>query len=263
MTAPRASIVLTAALLLGSGCLFPLSGLTEGRVVRTGVGDFVLKWSPKAPRDQERVAQALERASAQLLQWGKLKRAVNFYLFPTHTHFEVAVRSFGYEWLHAWAGYGDVYFESPSSWDAAGPDIDELVLHELTHCLMYQRSAGPDAWTGKQIPFWFREGMATWTARQGPRWASVVDLKGFYEKNPDADPILRPEELYEKSTDTVYAASQRAFELLVQRYEVPAVLRLMDTMSQGHTFAEAFEIVTGISAATFIAEFRQSVLAPK
>ena len=35
-----------AGLLFCSGCLFPLSGLSEGRVVRTDVGDFLLKFFP-------------------------------------------------------------------------------------------------------------------------------------------------------------------------------------------------------------------------
>src|SRR6185295_2154512 len=49
-------------------------------------------------------------------------------------------------------------------------DVDELMLHELTHCVMYQRSASAADWSRKRIPLWFREGMASVTASQSYRW---------------------------------------------------------------------------------------------
>ena len=249
-----------AALLLCSGCLFPLSALTEGRVVRTEVGDFVMKWSPDDVLDVERTAGALERASPKLLRWGKLKKAVSFYLLPTHSSLERTVRRFGFEWMHAWAQYDAVYFQSPATWATADPDVDELVLHELTHCLMYQRSATAQSWPDKQIPDWFREGMATTTANQGFKLPGLEDLARFYEKNPGADPIGRPEELYKASGDVVYMAAHHSFTLLLERYGEPAVLRLMDSMAAGRTFPAAFEEVIGITAAAFAKEFRQYVV---
>lgn len=249
-----------AVLFFCSGCFLPLAGLTEGHVVRTEVGDFLLKWSPADTRDEARSERAIQHASSQLLRWGKLQRAVTFYLLPSHRRFEAAVRGFGYDWMHAWAQYDEVYFETPSAWEAADPDLDELVLHELTHCLMYQRSASATTWADKQIPLWFREGMATWTAKEGAKWATREDLARFYEKHPGADPIGRPEELYKEDTDIVYAAGQHAFEFLIERFGEPAVLRLMDAMSQGHTFPQAFEVAIGITAAAFVNEFRRDVL---
>ena len=42
--------------------------------------------------------------------------------------------------------------------------LNELLTHELTHCVMYQRAGTDLNWSLKGIPLWFREGMASVTA---------------------------------------------------------------------------------------------------
>ena len=251
-----------AALALCSGCLFPFSGLSQRTVVTTEVGVVEIHASPSELGEQQRAEKAIATASKTLTRWGKLERPVQFHLLPSHARLASAVGRYGYDWLHAWARYDEVYFQSPATWGWAvgDPEVDELVLHELTHCLMYQRSATPLSWEDKQIPLWFREGMATWTANQAYKFPSLEDLAKFYEGSPTDDPIANPEPLYKEHNDIVYAAAHHGFTFLVRRYSEQSVHRLLDAMRGGRTFPEAFVEVTGITDDAFATEFRHYIV---
>lgn len=248
------------ALLILPGCLFPFAGLSQRRVTTTVVGEFELVWAPNDFPDRERSVKAITLASPKLTRWGTLNQPVTFYLLPSHLRLESAVRRFGYGWLHAWARYDEVYFQAPRTWGASDEDLNELVLHELTHCVMYQRSGTKQTWGQKQIPLWFREGMATWTANQGHHWSGLEDLARYYDEHPDADPLARPDELYKDESGVVYAAAHHGFTFLIRRFGAPAVKRMMESMAAGLLFPEAFEQVTGITAAAFTREFRLYVV---
>lgn len=256
----RLALVLLA--LLGPGCLYPFAGLNTRRVVSTSVGDFELIASPDDTLEQTRAGRAITLASKTLARWGKLDQPVSFYLLPSHLRLASAVGRYGYDWLHAWARYEEVYFQSPATWGwpVSDGEVDELVLHELTHCLMYQRAATRQTWIDKQIPLWFREGMATWTANQAYKFPSLEELARFYEANPGLDPIRDPDPLYKEHNDIVYAAAHHGFTFLIRRYSEETVRRLLDSMHEGHTFPEAFEAVIGITAGGFADEFRHYIV---
>lgn len=249
-------------LLLCSGCLFPFAGLSQRRLVTTEIGEFEVIASPDEPTEQARAEKAIAQASPSLVRWGKLDHRISFYLLPSHLRLASAVGRYGYDWLHAWARYDEVYFQSPATWgwSVTDAEVDELVLHELTHCLMYQRSGTATTWPDKQIPLWFREGMATWTANQAYKFPSLEDLAKFYEQNPAADPIANPDPLYKDSNAIVYSAAHHAFTFLFRRYQEQTVQRLLDSMREGSTFPDAFLKVTGITAEAFALEFRHYVV---
>ena len=249
-------------LLCCSGCLFPLAGLNQRRVLTTEIGQLELIASADDAIDQPRVEKSIVAAGKGLLRWGQLDRRVSFYLLPSHVRLASAVGRYGYDWLHAWARYEEVYFQSPATWGwtVSDTEVAELTLHELTHCVMYQRSATAENWVDKQIPLWFREGMATWTANQAYKFPSLEDLAQFYAKNPDADPITNPDPLYKESNDIVYAAAHHGFSFLVRRYSEQTVLQVMASMREGRTFPEAFEAVTGITDNAYAREFRHFVI---
>ena len=249
------SRLLAFALVLGTGCVAPFSGLNQRRDLKTEVGSFELRWKEGDP-DPERTARAIELAAPSLLRWGAIPKPVTFSLLPSHLRLVSAVGRFGYDWLHAWARYDEVYLQSPSTWGATDAGLNELVVHELTHCLMYQRSATKETWPEKQIPLWFREGMATWTANQGPSFPGLEDLARFYEQQPGSDPFARGDELIEDDSQIVYAAAHHGFTFLVRRYGEPAIPRLMDAMAAGQSFPDAFFEVTGVTSAAFAQEFR-------
>src|SRR5262249_42262530 len=148
---------------------------------------------------------------------------------------EVVSRS-GYDWLRAWARYDEVIVQSPSTWGASSArqkDVDELLLHELTHCLMYQRAGTAEDWRKREIPLWFREGMASVTAEQTYRWMALEDLAQFYEAHPEQDPVTDPDSLYQEQNQVVYGAAHHAFAFLLQRYGEGGVHKTLDAMFKG------------------------------
>ncbi|MBK7864808.1 MAG: hypothetical protein IPJ65_40655 [Archangiaceae bacterium] len=248
------------AVLLACGCGTPISALTTRKDVMTAMGPITVCTVPKQAADAETVAHALEAAAPKVARWGALSTPVELYLMPSHRDLEWAAHRHGYGWLRAWAQYDDVLLQAPSTWSTHEHDVGELLAHELTHCVMYQKSATPRDWALKAIPLWFREGMASWTAEQGHRWMSLEDLARVYEEGPGADPIADADALYQERSAAVYAASHYAFSFLMNRYGAPAVEKVMAGMAQGEPFDAAFREGVGLETARFVAEFRRYIV---
>jgi len=245
--------------LLLAGCATPLSALTDHRQLTTPMGPVIIRSAPWAqPEDPATVARAVEQATPKLARWGPLDRAVDVFVMPTHADLESAVRRRGYDWLRAWAQYDDVLVQAPSTWTHDERDVVELLAHELTHCLMYQKAATAEDWVRKTIPLWFREGMATFTAEQGYRWMTLEDLAHVYER--ERDPIVQAEELYQTKSGAVYAAAHYAFTFLFKRYGAEGVERVLYGMSKGMPFDAAFEAGIGLTTVEFTGEFRRFVV---
>ncbi len=254
-------VALAALLCLAPGCLFPLAGLSTRSTVKTEAGDVQIIASPAEPVEQQRVERAVNAATKHLLRWGKLEVPVTLYLLPSHLRLTSAINGFGFDWLRAWAQYDVVYLQSPATWGwlVTDGEVDELLLHELTHCVMYQRIGDATSWNTKEVPVWFREGMATWTANQAYKFPSLEDLARFYDKNPDLDPMLNPAPMYRDDSAIVYAAAHHGFTFFVRRMGQQSVHRLLDAMHGGQRFPAAFLAVTGISAEAFAREFRRYI----
>jgi hypothetical protein len=124
---------------------------------------------------------------------------------------------------------------------------------------MYQTSATRTSWRRKEIPPWFREGMASVTADQGYRWPSLEDLARHVEAHPEQDLLVRPEDLMRTQNARIYGAAHHAFAFLARRYGDEKIRELMAGMSAGAVFPDAFEAALGISAADFIADFQRYV----
>jgi hypothetical protein len=245
-----------------TGCLHPLARLDQRTPVNTKEGEFEVASLNAAAPDVPLTSHAIELAAPSLFKWGKLETKVTVYLAPTHEELEEAVRRYDYTWLRAWARYDDVILQTPSSWPKPSPgpsDLEELLLHELTHCVMYQNAAAVNDWEARKIPLWFREGMATYTAHQGPRFPSLEDLARWYEKHPGDDPLLNPDPLYQKSSDVVYGVAHQAFEFLVRRHGEEAAVHLLHSMRVGRTFAQAFLDVIGIEEQAFLLDVQHYI----
>jgi hypothetical protein len=214
-------------------------------------------------RDRDRVAHAVGQALPVLQRWGGLREPVVIKILPDHEALEDAVLRPGYRWMKAWARYDDVLVQAPQTWGLLGAtqrEIDQLMLHELTHCVMYQRAANRTHWSRKQIPLWFREGMASVTAEQGYRWPTLEALARYLEQHPERDPVTAPEGLYQGESEIVYGAAHHAFGFLLKRYGESTVLSLLEQMSQGRVFADAFREAVGLTPETFAADFRRYVV---
>jgi hypothetical protein len=250
-------------LLMATGCLGARSGLvTEKAPLETGLGVFRLQLPPQRPEAAAMLQTALQGATPSLLQWGPLTQPVTVRLQPNHGALERAAGRPGYTWLRAWARYALLDVQSPETWEplrASQRDLDELLLHELTHTVMFQLAASSHDWVQKKIPAWFREGMASYTAEQAYRWPTLEQLARTLEEHPDWEPLLQPEELFEQQMEVAYGASHHAFVFLVNRYGQDTVKRLLHTMHEGPGFQEAFVRTVGLPAEAFLRDFTRYV----
>jgi hypothetical protein len=257
----------TSLLLLAlAGCAPRLAGQGAPRreLVQVGEARLVLVSWPEDERSTRQVARALAQAIPPTTRWGALLAPVTITIHPDHAALEEAARRPGYGWLRAWARFGSIELQSPASWGffrATDAQVVELLTHELTHCVMYQRAATEWSWSLLGIPVWFREGMASVTAGQGSRRGTLEDLRRFYEQEPGGDPLRHPEPLYQARSELVYAAAHHAFAFLLDRFGEARVLESLRRMQGGATFQEAFEEAFGLSEKAFDADFRRHVAA--
>lgn len=245
---------------LAAGCAAQLPQLQRRELLTTQVGSFTVEYSDPDESVIPQIAEALKVAGPAIGRWGDLRSPVRVEVLPSHEALEKAADRDGYDWLRAWARYDEVLIQSPRAWGFIGPtqaELNELLTHELTHCMMYQQSSDRQGWLRKGFPLWFREGMASYTAGQGYRWPTLEELARFLETHPKEDPIRDPEPLYQGESDIVYSAAHHAFSYLVSRYGEPGLLQILHAMQPGASFGEAFKQVTGISPDDFTAQFKQ------
>jgi hypothetical protein len=160
------------------------------------------------------------------------------------------------------AGPDEILLQSPRTWP--GPPVDdadltELLAHELTHCLMFQRSAGPEDWTRRKIPLWFREGMASWTAKQGYRRPTLEDLARELARRPPKEVFTDGEALSKTQERFVYGMAHHAFSFLMKRYGEETVDKILTGMHGGLLFTVAFARAVGIEEDVFADEFERFV----
>ncbi len=257
--------LLLTVLLLCSGCALFRSRPPQGApafVYRSALvtpgGKFEIWYDAKDEATVGLVRVALTRAAERVTRWGPLQKPVVVRLYPSHDTLEAAVHRFDYDWLRAWARYDEIFLQSPrtfSVFERGEDNVAELLTHELTHCLMYQLAAEESRWrrVDRQIPIWFREGMASWTADQGKRRNSEARLTGWL-RDERHNPLAEAAALYRDEATWIYGASHWAFTFLVERYGIGRVRELMLALREGQGFGHGFESVMQISEAAFSEE---------
>jgi hypothetical protein len=224
-------------------------------------GRFRVEYAPANAPDAALIQRAAEEALPKLERWGALSEPVTLKVMPGHEALEDAVRQQGVDWLRAWSRYGEVFVQAPSTWSPAGsqPQVNELLLHELTHSLMYQLASDQTGWAHKRIPLWFREGMASYTAEQAYRWVSLEEVARHLERFPGSDPVRAPGDLVRDDSNFVYGVAHHAFTFLVRRYGEDAVRGVLREMKTGKDFPEGFESAIGLPPDTFVRDFTHYV----
>lgn len=234
----------------------------EAQPLETQVGTFRLEYPPAETESAAMIRQAIQRASPLLTRWGKFQEPVTVRIHPNHSSLEEAARRSDFLWLRAWTRYNVVDVQAPESWTpipGTQRDLDELLLHELTHSLMYQLAADEGVWRQKKIPAWFREGMASFTANQAYRWPTLEQLARLLAEHPTWEPLLRPEELHRDHMPVAYGAAHHAFNFLVNRYGEDTVRSLLHEMAKGPDFPVAFTSVVGLAPELFLRDFTRYV----
>jgi len=247
------------------GCAGPRKAAVEARLSdawASPTGHYRIEYAPANASDIPRVQRAVDEALPRLERWGALREPVTVRVMPDHASLEAAVRQRGLEWLRAWSRYDEVFLQAPSTWGAASASsaqLTELLLHELTHSVMYQLASDRFGWSRKQIPLWFREGMASYTAEQAYRWVSLEELARYLERNPRRDLLQATPELYRDESNLVYGMAHHAFAFLARRYGEEAVRGVLSEMKDGTEFPPAFEHAIGISVEAFTRDFTHYV----
>ena len=259
--------MVAGVLVLLTGCAStrmaaPGAALEASMSMENSAGQFRIEYASRDERDAARIQQAVVEALPRLERWGTLREPVSIKVMPDHEALEDAVRQHELDWLRAWSRYDELYIQAPSTWGLAGatqPQINELLLHELTHSLMYQLASDRLGWSRKQIPLWFREGMASYTADQSYRWVSLEEIARHLERVPGSDPVRKPGDLYREDSNLVYGVAHHAFAFLVRRYGEDSVRGLLSEMKGGKEFPKAFESVIGLPPDAFVRDFTRYV----
>jgi len=211
--------------------------------------------------DVTRIAARLLAAGPHLSRWGAFRHRVSIRILPDHAALENRIGLHGYPWLRAWAFGDQVLLQSPRSWIDTAADTDELaelLVHELTHALMYQLAQPREGGFPEEPPFWFREGMASVTAEQGHRRLGADALQRWRRAHPATDLLHPSAELYRTEKEAVYSAAHHAFERLVALNGDRAVRAVLRGVRSGAPFQDAFASATGHSLAAFEADARRS-----
>lgn len=261
-TGRRSLLLLALAAILSACAAAPRKADAPSDTLALPLGEFRFEHSAKDAPAAAMVRLAVEHAGPRLARWGSFQEPVTLVIHPNHAALERAAHRSGYDFLRAWARYEQVEVQSPRTWTRAGApqkQVDELLLHELTHSLMWQTSATASDWTRKGIPLWFSEGMASYTAGQGYRVPSLEDLSRFLHDSPQADPLARAEALYETQNATVYGAAHHAFTFLMERYGEARVRGILAAMRRGQDFPGGFLEAIGLPVDAFLRDFRRYV----
>ncbi|RKH73611.1 hypothetical protein [Corallococcus aberystwythensis] len=254
--------LLATTALLSACASVPKQSVNPTATLTLPGGEFLFAHATKDAPAAEMIRRAVENAGPRLARWGAFQEPVTLVIHPNHAALERAAHRSGYDFLRAWARYEQVEVQSPRTWTSNGAtqkQVDELLLHELTHSLMWQASATVSDWTKKGIPLWFSEGMASYTAGQGYRVPSLEDLSRFLHDYPQADPLARAESLYETENATVYGAAHHAFTFLMERYGETRVRGVLTAMRRGQDFTGGFQEAIGLPVDAFLRDFRRYV----
>ena len=255
-----AKLVAPLTVVLALGCAGPLHQLTASTPLDTSGGALTLRHRDDGHADAQRLAKLIPRALARATRWGVLHAPLSIWVVPDHSALEAAARRHGYPWLRAWARYDTLYVQAPSTWWAHGPDLrlEDVLTHEFTHVVMFQRLGSVHRAHAARVPLWFREGLATWTASQGPELLTFEELARRW---PHAGVrwMLKDEINAPEAFELTYSASHHAFAHFVRRFGEPAVVAVLELCTQGLSFDDAFAKVAGMPMEEFLLTFERFV----
>ncbi len=239
----RHSLLFLSLLLWAQGCALLLPPPTG-----KGMQTLPLPELPVIIRYQESdistlplIEESIKRALPRVTIWGPLVHPVTIIVCPDHDALERAVQRHGYRWLKAWTTEKTIYLQSPRSWLLfSRKRFFELMTHELTHVVHYQTAGIAASRSTRNDPLWFREGLASWTARQGYRRYSRREVLQKLRTHPAFDPLSPAKKEIRKNQRLVYSAAHHLVTFLIEEYGEEKIRELFRRISEGNSFAKAF-----------------------
>jgi hypothetical protein len=196
------------------------------------------------PLINESVSNGVKRAG----RWGHLSSPVTVVIYPDHTTLEAALHKEGYGWLKAWATEENIFLQSPRSWPVAfRKNVLDLMAHEMTHVIHYQTAGIRASRTRKNDPFWFREGLASYTAGQGYRRYSRRKVLKRIRSDRHFDPLAPGKEDVRDREKLAYSSAHHLMSYLIEQYGEERIRSILRRLSEGDSFRYAFETVYAFS----------------
>ncbi len=271
----RGALVLLAALAActhagGRDALGPPADAGEwAQAVSTVDGvRLVVRYERGEDRDARDVQRVLPVAVARARRWGPLESAT-IVVHRSDESFRAATGETGRSALRAWTIYDQVHVRSPNAWGLLGAgerEVQDVLAHELVHCVANQRIGDRDAWARRPLPFWFREGMGIDVPDDQVDRAIRARLRTFESRRtpPTGESALaRAGALLPEYPDLAYATAYVAFRELLGHGGDAVVGRILDGVREGAPFAESFAAAAGLPVEAFDAEVRAAIVTPR
>ncbi len=209
-----------------------------------------------------RIGQTLEREfdafDATLADWGRFTAPVIVRSTTDRAAFQAAAAGAATDTLCAVAGLHGLLVLAPNSWHeppAAAP-LAAVLLHELAHVLLFQRSTPPNQIGPAYVPTWFREGMATVIAEgpPAPRERRLIADHPHLLDLPNADGAL-----LSADPGACYLTASLLFEAWMQGFGMRRFHALCRAMRAGHGFDGAHAAATATTASQWVSTWLAGV----
>ncbi len=133
-------------------------------------------------------------------------------------------------------------------------DLEELVVHELSHVLLDQATGGA------RLPRWFNEGVAMWQSRQW-RWGQDFTMNKAVFLH-QLIPLSQIDNMLLFSSSRAQLAYTESFLALIYLFQLggrEALQKLVQQMASGKRFSQALFEVYGCSEKEFATEWEEYV----
>jgi|GEM_PF-2942018 len=260
------SLALFAALFF-SACA--TSGLRlDGRIYYKNPqynADIEIHYNHVDSEEAEMVSLAARDALPKVGQWGDFRDKLTIRIHPTHGDMEKQIHRHGYPWLRGWARYETIDLQSPRTWGGDGLQtrINKMMMHEMTHVVMYQNGGKRHNWYRKDFPLWFREGMASVTAGQADQRGPREDIKKYYIRGAlDGDPVSDGDTMVKEHPKVVYLTAHWLFADMLEEFGKDKIISIISRVREGQPFGTAWRSVFGVSLDKWLENWRKKYSNP-
>jgi hypothetical protein len=188
------------------------------------------------------IAESVRTGITRASRWGEITSPVVVMIYPDHHELEKAVHQTGYKWLKAWATEERISLQSPRSWPVVRKkNVMDLMTHELTHVVHYQTAGIKASRSSRNDPFWFREGLASYTAGQGYRYYSRKRLLRILRDSPAFDPMNPSRKDIRNRVKLAYSSAYHLVTYLIEKYGEENIRELLQGIARLDSFEKAFK----------------------
>ena len=204
--------------------------------------------------------QDAEAIANTLARWGRFTSPVHIRTTEDRAELRASAGAATAGLLCGLATLDTVTLLAPHRWvtQPSRRALEQSLVHELAHVLLYQRCVTATAWRRPRLPTWLREGMAVFVAEGPPAPSSRRDLAGH--PDPAALARARPDTVA-APPDLCYTAAVVAFAAWLERFGERRLPALCRNMRGGHSFARAHTLACGVTEDDFLQRWSDALKA--